>query len=116
MKTQHVRNILITLASLALLVLASACSGVANSSTGSTTTLTGTITKVDSAHHSVTLSVSGSSYTVTGLSDQEVQALQSQVGKTYTIQVTKQSDGTYVLNVGTGPTPAANQTPAVNGT
>ena len=97
---------------LALLILFTACAGVG--SPGSITSVTGTISSVDAAHHSVTLNVQGQSYTISGLSDQEVQSLQSQIGKTYTVQVTQNSDGSFSLTVGTNPTLANNQTPGVN--
>src|SRR6185437_8039435 len=83
---------------------------------GAVTSVTGTITGVNAANHSVTLSVGGTSYTINGLNDQEVQALQSQIGKTYTVQVTQNSDGSYSLTVGTNPTPVTNETPGVNET
>lgn len=111
-RTHLWRKFALSALGLTLLILFTACAGIG--STGSITSITGTITSVDAAHHSVTLNVSGQSYTVSGLSDQEVQSLQSQVGKTYAIQVTQNSDGSFSLTVGTNPTLANNQTPGVN--
>lgn len=96
---------------LILMILITACAGVG--SNGTITSITGTIASVDAAHHSITLNVSGQTYTVSGLSDQEIQGLQSQVGKTYTIHVTQNSDGSFSLTIGTNPTLANNQTPGV---
>lgn len=116
MKVHPLSKIVLSVISLVLLIMLTACAGVGTNTNGSVTSITGTITSVDAANHSVTLSVGGTSYTVNGLSDQEVQALQSQVGKIYTVQVTQNSDGSYSLTVGTNPTPSTNQTPGVNET
>jgi hypothetical protein len=116
MKSHLVRKIVVTTISLVLLILLTACAGVGTNANGSVTSITGTITGVSTSNNSVTLSVGGTSYTVNGLSTQEVQALQSQTGKTYTVQVTQNSDGSYSITVGTNPTPAANETPGVNET
>jgi hypothetical protein len=116
MKAQQLRKIVFTVASLVLLILLTACAGVGTNANGSITSVTGTITAVSAANHSMTLSVGGTSYTVNGLSDQEVQALQGHIGQTYTVQVTQNSDGSYTLTVGTNPTLAANETPGVNET
>lgn len=97
---------------LILMILMTACAGVGTN--GAITSITGTIASVDAAHHSITLNVSGQTYTVSGLSDQEMQTLQSQVGKTYTIHVTQNSDGSFSLTVGTNPSLATNETPGVN--
>lgn len=114
MKSHLLRKIMLTAASLVLLILLTACAGVGTN--GAVTSVTGTITGVNAANHSVTLSVGGTSYTINGLNDQEVQALQNQIGKTYTVQVTQNSDGSYSITLGTNPTPATNETPGVNET
>jgi len=116
MKVQQLRTIFLSTVSIVLLILLTACAGVGTPANGSATSITGTITAVSVANHSVTVSVQGTSYTVNGLSDQDVQALQSQIGKTYTIQVTQNSDGSYSLTGGTTPTLAPNATPGVNDT
>jgi hypothetical protein len=115
MKSHLLRNMVFTAIGLVLLIMLTACAGVGTNANGSITSITGTISSVNTANHSVTLSVGGTSYTVNGLSDQEVQTLQSQIGKTYTVQVTQNSDGSYTLTVGTNPT-QTNATPGVNET
>ena len=115
MKSHLLRKIVFTVASLVLLIMFTACAGVGTNANGSITSITGTITSVSAPNHSVTLSVGGTSYTVNGLSDQEVQALEGQIGKTYTVQVTQNSDGSYSLTVGTNPA-QTNATPGVNET
>jgi hypothetical protein len=105
------------------MVLISACAGVG----GTNNSITGSITSIDRVNHSVRVNANGQSITIKGLSDQELNALQSQVGKTYTISATQESDGSYQINSGTNPqpdentpegnsTPEANQTPDVNET
>jgi len=116
MKSHLLRKLVLTVVSLVLLILVTACAGVGTNANGSISSVTGTITSVDTVNHTVTLSVGGTSYTVKGLNDQAVQTLQNQVGKTYTVQVTQNSDSSYSITVGTNPTLAVNQTPGVNGT
>jgi hypothetical protein len=116
MNQSLVRRIAVAIVGLLLLVLFTACSGVGSNGA---ITLTGSISSVDAAKHSVTLNVNGQSYTINGLSDQEVQALQSQVGKTYSITVTQNSDGSYTISSGSTPTPGAEEgtgTPNANET
>ena len=108
------RKIVFGVVGLVLLVMFTACSGVG--SNGTINGITGTITAVDAAHHTVTVSVNGQSYTIGGLSDQETQALQSQIGKMYHLQVTQNSDGSYSITVGTNPTLATSGTPGVDET
>lgn len=115
MKSHLLRKMVLTVVSLVLLILVTACAGVGTNANGSITSVTGTITNIDTVNHTVTLSVGGTSYTIKGLSDQTVQTLQNQVGKTYTVQVTQNSDGSYSVTVGTNPTLAVNQTPGVSG-
>jgi len=113
MTTTHLwRKFVASACGLILLVLLTACAGVGTN--GAITSITGTISKVDPASHSMTLTVSGQNYTISGLSDQEIQTLQTQVGKTYTVHVTQNSDGSFSLTIGTNPTLANNQTPGVN--
>jgi hypothetical protein len=73
---------------LVLLLLLSACTGVAGTGTSGTNTLTGTVASVNPAQHSAVMNVNGQQVTVTGLTDQQVAALQTQVGKIYTLTVT----------------------------
>lgn len=106
------RKIAMSALGLILLLLITACAGVG--SNGTINAITGTIAGVDAAHHSITLNVNGQTYTVSGLSDQEIQTLQGQIGKTYAIHVTQNSDGSFSLTVGTNPTLASDETPGVN--
>jgi hypothetical protein len=106
---------IIALACLVVMALFSACAGVAGTSGSNGLTLTGSIQSVNTANHSVTISVSGQTYTISGLSDQQAQALQSQVGKVYMLQVT-QNGNTYTINTGTNPQADTNATPGVTTT
>jgi hypothetical protein len=81
-----------------------------NGGSGNLVTITGAIIWVDTANHSVTLNVNGQSITVKGLTNQQVAALQGQVGKISTLQATQNSDGTYTISAGANPT-VENKTP-----
>ncbi len=111
----RVQHGIIALACILLMALFSACAGVAGTNGSSGLTLTGSIQSVSSANHSVTISVNGQTYTISGLSDQQVQALQSQVGKVYALQVT-QNGNSYTINTGTNPQVDTNATPGVTTT
>lgn len=100
MNQKVVKQIVVGIAALVLMVLFSACAGVG---TPGTTSFSGSVVSVSSQNHSVTLSVNGQTETIKGLSDQEVNLLQSQVGKVYTIQVTQNSDGSFTIQTGTTP-------------
>jgi hypothetical protein len=102
------------LACLLVMGLFSACAGVAGSN-GNSLTLTGSVQSVNTANHSVMINVNGQLYTISGLSDQEVQALQSQIGKVYSIQVT-QNGNSYEITTGTEPQEEVNATPGVTTT
>lgn len=115
MQSPLLRRLVLSVAALVLLIMLTACAGVGTNSNGSASSITGTITTVNAANHSVTLATSNQAYTVNGLSDQEVQALQGQVGKTYTIQVTRNSDGSYSITEGTNPMEVTDATSGVNG-
>jgi len=116
------RMIIVGVAGLLLIVLVSACAGV-NTSNG-TVSITGTIQSIDTANGVVTLSVQGQSQPITikGLTSAQAAALQSQVGKTYTISAIQNSDGSYEINVGSNPvasapgTPEGIETPSTNET
>ncbi len=113
MKNHRVQTIVLGIVGLVLMILFSACSGVSgNGGPGTTYKITGQISATSSASHSVTLTVNGQSISITGLTDQEVAALQSQVGKTYTIVATQNSDGSYTISNGTTPVNTSN-TPGV---
>ena len=112
-KNHRVQTIVLGIVGVVLMVLFSACSGVTgNGGPGTTYKITGQISTTSSASHSVTLTVNGQSVTITGLTDQELTALQSQVGKTYTIVATQNSDGSYTISNGTTPVNTSN-TPGV---
>ena len=123
-KNHRVQTIVLGIIGVVLMVLFSACSGVVgNGGPGTSYKITGQVQTTSSASHSVTLTVNGQSITITGLTDQELAALQPQVGKTYTIVATQNSDGSYTISSNSTPvvtvggttgietdTPEANQT------
>lgn len=119
--TKQVRFLIVGACSLFIVVLLSACQGVVTSngsgysSSGTATTggnnITGQIVSVNPQAHSVTLSVSGQQITVSGLTDQQIQLLQSQINHTYTFQLTQAvQSGTsaYTINQNTQPQEANN--------
>lgn len=111
---RHIRVFLVLCISSFLLLTIAACSGVTPSTTGgNTVTITGSIQSVNAANHSVTISVSGQSYTINGLTDAEITQLQSQVGKTYQITAKQNADGSYTIAAGTSPLSETNATPGV---
>ncbi len=99
---------------LALMLLVTACSGVSSTSTGSTstTTIKGTLVSVNTSQHSATFNVNGQQVTVGGLTDQQVTALQSQVGKIYSLQVTG-SGNSYTIVPNSTPVLSETETPEV---
>lgn len=126
----HFRTIVLGLAGLMLMVLVTACAGVAGvaaPTVGSPSTVTGIIQSVDVAKGSVTITINGTSKTINGLSTQQATALQSQVGKTYKFTATANADGTYSISNGSNgsipvvaapgtpegiETPSSNETPS----
>ncbi len=116
------RMVIVCMAGLLLMALFTACAGV--TTTNGTVSITGKIQSVDVANGTVTLNVQGQSQPIIikGLSSAQVSALQSQVGKTYTITATQNSDGSYQINVNGNPvlsapgTPEGIQTPDTNET
>jgi hypothetical protein len=107
--------LIICVCSLFVMILFSACAGVAGTgtTTNGTTTIVGSIQSVNASTHSVVLTVSGQQYTISNLTDQQISALQSQVGKVYSIQVTN-NNGIYTINTGTNPQQDDNGTPGIN--
>jgi hypothetical protein len=104
-------GIAICVVGLAMMVLTSACAGIS----GSNNVVRGSISSVNAQNHTVTLNFNGQSITISGLTDQQVTQLQSQVGKTFSIQATQNSDGTYTIVAGSNithedATPSANKT------
>ena len=111
----RVRLLVVCVASLFVMLLFSACAGVATTSTtnasGTTTTsqsVSGTIQSVNASNNSVVVNVNGQSYTITGLSPQQIAALQNQVGQRYTFQVTQAGTNAYTLNSGSQPVESNN--------
>ncbi len=113
------QTILVCVIGLLMMILVTACAGVAGTSGN---TITGAIVSVNTAQHSATLNVNGQQVTVSGLTDQQVTTLQAQVGKTYTIQVTQGSGNSYTINSNSTPelietnTPQPNVTETTNST
>jgi Domain of unknown function (DUF5666) len=104
-------GIAICVVGLVMMVLTSACAGIS----GSNNVVRGSISSVNAQNHTVTLNFNGQSITISGLTDQQVTQLQSQVGKTFSIQATQNSDGTYTIVAGSNithedATPSANKT------
>ena len=104
-KLLHLRGILTCIAGLVLMMLLiSACAGVPSTNgSGNSVSITGTVQSVDTANDTVTLSVQGQALTIKGLNATQLSAIQSQVGKVYTITATQNSDGSYTINTGTTP-------------
>jgi hypothetical protein len=115
MKTSFLRHVVISIAILVVMVLFSACSGLGNGQT----TLTGSIVSVNASTGTVVISVGGQQDTIKNVPANVIQSLQSQglVGKTYSIQVTTNSDGTFSIVSGSTPAESNNQgTPTTNET
>lgn len=113
-RSHLLHKLVLSIVGLVLLILFTACSGTGNNTNNNSNTLVLTGTIVSASGNTVTISVQGQQYTINGLTPQEVQELQNQVGKMYTITVTKNSDGSYTISAGTQPTPGG--TPGVNST
>ncbi len=113
------RLVAVCVCSLFVMLLFSACSGVVGGTgTNAGGTITGSIQAVNAANHSVALNVNGQTITVSNLTDQQITALQTQVGKTYSFQVqgTQTAPNSYNIGVNTDPTETDNATPVINGT
>lgn len=108
MKAYLYRKFLVSILGLVAMVIFTACSGGA-ATHGSPDTVSGQLTAVNAANHSVTISSSGQPYTITGLSNQAIAALQTQIGKTYTVQVTLKGNGNYRITEGTQLRPEKEQ-------
>lgn len=114
---KHARLAVVCVCSLFVMLLFSACAGVAGTTgTGGIGTITGSVVSVNASARSVTLNVNGQQVTVSGLTDQQVSVLQTQVNKVYTIQVQASQSGnnSYTINAGTEPTQNDNGTPEIN--
>ncbi|GHO92020.1 hypothetical protein KSF_020680 [Reticulibacter mediterranei] len=116
----QMRSLLICIAGLCIMIFFAACSGVATTTTNAngnqSVTLQGEVQSVNPSAHSAVFLAQGQTVTVSQLTDQQVATLQSQIGKTFTLQVTKTGDTTYTINVGTniqeGANPVATSTTA----
>src|SRR5579884_897059 len=119
--TKQVRFLIVGACSLFIIVLLSACQGVVTSSgngyssngaaTSGSNSITGQIVSVNAQAHSVTLSVSGQQFTVSGLTNQQIQLLQSHLNQNYTFQLTQPiqtGTSSYTINQNTEPQVANN--------
>src|SRR5437016_6219780 len=115
----RVHMFVVGICSLFIMMLFSACQGFAIPGTNGTNgtsgsmTVTGQVQSVNAPAHSATLSVNGQQVTVNGLTDQQVSLLQSQQGKTFTIQVTQTGTNTYTISANTAPRENNNAAPGV---
>ena len=117
MKASVLRHVVISIAILVVMVLFSACSGLGNGQS----TLTGSI--VSASNGTVVITVGGQSDTIKNVPANVIQLLQNQVGKTYTVQVTTNSDGSFSIVSGSNVildnnegTPTTNDTPSTGDT
>ena len=113
--SNRLRVLVVSLAGLFIMIMFSACGGVATS-TNANGSITGTVQSVSAADHSVTLNVGGQQVKVSGLTDAQISALQSQLGKNYTVQVTSTGSNAYNINSGTDPQAVNESTPAATTT
>lgn len=110
MKTSAIRNLIVGGAVLVMMILFSACAGVGSQN------LSGSIVAVNPTTHTVVLNVNGQNETISGVPDNVISLLQNQVGKSYTVQVTTNSDGSFSIVGGTNFTPEQANTPEANTT
>ena len=110
---KRARGAVFCLCGLFVVLLLTACEGIATTTTANGTqyTLTGQVQSVNRQNRSLTLSVSGQSLTVNNLTDTQISQLQNQVGKKYTIIATRNADGSYTIVLGTNPVVSSDNTP-----
>jgi hypothetical protein len=116
---KRISPLVVGVCALFAMLLFSACAGVAtttNANGTTTSTIRGSVVSVNQSAHSVTLNVGGQQFTVSGLTDQQIAALQSQVGKTYAIQATQTGSNAYAIAANTDPVEEDNATPGVSTT
>jgi hypothetical protein len=116
---KRISPLVIGVLALFAMLLFSACAGVATTTNANGTTtskVTGSIVSVNQSAHSVTLNVGGQQFTVSGLTDQQIAALQNQVGKTYSIQATQTGSNAYTIASNTDPVEDDTATPGVSTT
>ncbi len=116
MNLKVIRRGIVGIAALVVMVLFTACAGVGTNAGASNLNLSGSVVSVDTQHNSVTVSVNGQTKTINNVPSNVLTALQGQVGKIYSFQVTQNSDGSYNIVSGTNVTPEANEgiTPETN--
>ena len=112
---KQVRLTIVGICSIGILLLFSACSGIA-SGTGTGGSIVGKIQSVSAVNHSVIINVNGQNITVSNLTDSQITSLQTQIGKTYSFQVqaTQNNTNSYTINSNTDPTENDGATPVVN--
>ena len=115
--TSRARILIVSVCSLFIMLLLSACQGVVSSggsgygtTAANNSTITGQVQAVNAQAHSVTLLVNGQQVTISGLTAQQIAALQSQVNKNYAIQVTQSGNNSYTIDQNTEPQEADNTT------
>ena len=113
---QQVRLGIVCVCCLFMLLLLSACSNIVGGTGVNSGTVVGSIQSVSTANHSITVNVNGQIVTISNLTDQQITALQSQVGKRYSfsVQETQGSANSYTMSDNTDPTETDNATPVVN--
>jgi hypothetical protein len=97
-----------------IMMLFTACAGVAtttNANGTTTTIINGTIVSVNASAHSATLNVGDQQVTVSGLTDQQVAPLQANQGKPYAFQATQTGNQTYSIQSNTEPQLESSSTP-----
>ncbi len=107
----HVRPLAVCIAGLCIMVFFAACSGVAtttNANGTQTINLQGKLLSVNPPA-SATFLYNNQQVTVNNLTSDQMAALQPQIGKTVTLQVTQTGTNTYSINVNT--TVQVNNTP-----
>src|SRR5260370_10484912 len=112
----RLKMLIVVISSLFVMMLFTACQGLGVPGTNSTNgslTITGQVQSVNASAHSATLSVNGQQVTVNGLTDQQVSSLQSQLNKTFSVQVTQAGTNTYTISANTNPQENNNATPGV---
>ena len=112
-----IRRMIVGIAVLVVMVLFTACAGVGTNGGPTNITLSGSVVSVDTQHDTVTLNVNGQTKTISNVPTSILTALQGQVGKVYTFQVTQNSDGSYTIEAGPNGTPEVQEgTPEANQT
>lgn len=117
----YVRPLIVCFTGLCIIVFFAACSGVATTTDANgnqTGQLQGKVLTVDANAHSATFLVNGQQVTVNDLTAQQITTLQTQQGKTFTLQVTSTGQNTYTVKTNTdiqvSDNPAPTATSATN--